>query len=146
MNPTILDAKAELEAAGLQVKPSSEGSQWIAATTKDAGDGIRLSNDAAALLRRDDGWVAVFPADGMLNYEAPGDLDDLLPLIRGVYARYRHLGGPLKDAFRRAVPNPDSYLVRRFPPADPAAVHSRGEPGTDGLTTPDVTEAGRGGS
>jgi hypothetical protein len=118
MNETILGAKAELEAAGLEVKPSGERSLWIAATVKDAGGGIRLSNDASALLLQDDHWVAIFPADGTLNYEVPGDLQELLPLIRRVYTYYRRAGGAFKDAFKHAVPEPDTYLVGRFPPED----------------------------
>ncbi|HEV3258797.1 MAG TPA: ImmA/IrrE family metallo-endopeptidase [Gemmataceae bacterium] len=134
MNQTILDAKGELEAAGLEVKPSGEGALWIAATTNDAGGGIRLSTDASTLLWKENRWVAVFPADGMLNYEVPGELYDLLPMIRGVYTRYRRLGGPFKDAFRRSVPNPESYLVGRYPREDrqqPSPTSRRMEIGTD---------------
>jgi hypothetical protein len=142
MNQALCDARADLEAAGLQVTPSGEGSLWIAATTKDVADGIRLSNDAAALIRKGNGWVAVFPAEGMLNYEVPGGLPDLLSLIRGVYTRYRHLGGQLNDAFRWTVPNADFYLVGRFAREGTAlhavtsgqeeAVPSRGGPDTPG--------------
>jgi Zn-dependent peptidase ImmA (M78 family) len=118
MNETILDVKAELEAAGLEVKPSGERSLWIAATTKDAGGGLRLSNDASTLLQQDDHWVAVFPAQGTLSYEVPGDLRDLVPLMRCVYTHYRRLGGSFKDAFKRSVSNSESYLVGRFPPEE----------------------------
>jgi hypothetical protein len=119
MKPTILDAKTALEAAGLEVKPSGEQSLWIAATTKDIGDGIRVSTDASALVHHDDRWMAVFPGEGMLSYEVPGDLRDLVPLIRHVYTCYRRRGGSFKDAFRYAVTNPDSYLVGRFSAEDP---------------------------
>jgi len=134
MNPTILDVKAELEAAGLEVKPSGERSLWIAATTKDVGRGLMLSNDASALIQQDDHWVAVFPASGILNYEVPGDLGDLLPLIRRVYTLYRRLGGPFKDAFKRWGQNPESYLVGRFPAEDvpvPLPPARRVDVGTD---------------
>jgi hypothetical protein len=116
MNPGILDAKAELEAGGLTVKLSGEASLWICDTIQGA-DGIRFSNDASVLLREDDRWIAIFPAAGMLSYEVPGELQDLVPLIQGVYASYRRSGGPLKDAFARSVPDPELYLHGR-PPAE----------------------------
>ena len=134
MNQTILDAKAELEDCGLEVKPSGERSLWIAATTKDTGGGLMVSNDASALHQQDEHWVAVFPAAGTLSYEVEGDLRDLLRLIRTVYTRYRRLGGAFKDAFKRSVPNSESYLVGRFPEEDqsaPSPPSRRVEIGTD---------------
>lgn len=65
--------------------------------------------------------VAVFPAAGLLSYEVPGDLRDLVPLIRGVYANHRRYGGPFKDAFARSVPDSESYLVGRLPAEDRSA-------------------------
>ena len=118
MNPTILEVKSELEAAGLLAKMDGERSLWIAATSRDAGGGQMLSNDASALIQTDDHWVAVFPSAGTLCYEVPGELRDLVPLIRGLYTRYRRMGGPFKDAFRRWAPNPDSYLIGRSPAED----------------------------
>jgi hypothetical protein len=61
--------------------------------------------------------IAIFPAAEMLSYEVPGELQDLVLLIKGVYASHRHSGGPLKDAFARSVPDPDRYLHGR-PPAE----------------------------
>src|SRR5271170_1615351 len=98
---TILEVKAELEAAGLIAKVRGEHSLWIAATTRETGGGLMLSNDSMALIRTDDQWVAVFPSAGTLCYEVPGELRDLVPLIRGLYTRYRRMGGPFKDAFQR---------------------------------------------
>ncbi len=116
MNPGILDAKAELEAGGLTVKLSGETSLWICDTTQGA-DGVRFSSDASVLLREDDRWIAIFPADGMLSFEVPGEIQVLVALIKGVYASYRHSGGPLKDAFSRSVADPEVYLHGR-PPAE----------------------------
>ncbi len=96
MNQIIHEPKAELEAFSLEVKTSGECSLLIAATSRDVGDGLRLSNDASALLQRDDRWVAVFPAAGTLSYEVPGDLPDLLPLIRKVQSPRINLPQPLK--------------------------------------------------
>lgn len=115
MNPGILDARAELEAVGLTVKPSGETSLWICDAIQEAG-GVRLSNDASMLLREDDRWIAIFPAPGMLSYEVPGDLQDLVELIKGVYADRRRSGCSLKDTFVRSVPDAEQYLRGR-PPA-----------------------------
>jgi hypothetical protein len=75
----------------------------------------------------DDRWIAAFPAAGLLSYEVAGDLRDLLPLIRDVYANYRRLGGPFKDALPRSVPDPESYLAGQLPAEDrpPSASPSR---------------------
>jgi hypothetical protein len=116
MNPGILDAKAELEADGLTVKLSGENSLWICETVQGA-DGVRLSNNASVLLREADRWIAIFPAAGMLSYEVPGELQDLVALIKSVYTSYRRSGGPLKDEFARSVPDPDLCLRGR-PPAE----------------------------
>jgi hypothetical protein len=117
MNQGILDARAELEAGGLTVKPSGETSLWICDAAQEAG-GVRFSTDASVLLREDDRWIAVFPAAGMLSYEVPGDLRDLVPLIKGVYASHRRFGGSLKEAFARSVPDPQRYLQGRVPAED----------------------------
>ena len=117
MNPGILEAKEELEAGGLTVKLNGETSLWICDTIRETG-GVRLSNDASALVRQDDRWIAVFPAEGMLSYEVPGDLPDVVSLIKGVYASYRRAGGPLKEAFARSVPDPERYLQGRLPAED----------------------------
>jgi hypothetical protein len=118
MNQAILDAGAELEAGGLIVKRSGEASLWICATTRDAGGGIHVSNDASSLLYQDDRWIAVFPAAGLLSYEVPGDLGDLVRLIRDVYANYHRLGGPFKEAFARSVLDPESFLAGQLPAED----------------------------
>jgi hypothetical protein len=117
MNPGVLDAKAELEAGGLTVKPRGETSLWICDTIQEAG-GVRFSKDASVLLREDDRWIAIFPAAGMLSYEVPGEPQALVELIKGVYANYRRFGGPLKDAFARSVPDPERYLQGRLPAED----------------------------
>jgi hypothetical protein len=125
MSPGFLDARAELEAGGLTVKPSGETSLWIRDRMQEAG-GIRFSNDASVLLRQGDRWIAVFPAEGMLSYEVPGDLPDLVVLIKGAYASDRRLGGRLNDAFARSVPDPEPYPLRPTPgggPADSRVAH-----------------------
>src|SRR5438445_9006552 len=115
MLATMLDAKAKLESEGLHVSHSGEHSLWIAATLRDAGDGITLSDDACALLGNSGRWVAVFPAEGLSTYEVPGALADLVSLIVTVYARSQQAGGPFKEAFKQAVSQPEQYLTGRSP-------------------------------
>jgi hypothetical protein len=110
---TTLDAKARLEAEGLHVACNNAHSLWIAAHVQDTGEGIRLSNDACGLLWDSDRWVAVFPAQGLLTYEIPGTLPDLVSLISAIYSQYRCAGGEFRDAFMRVVPDPEQYLVGR---------------------------------
>src|SRR5262249_33078612 len=115
MLATILDAKARLESEGLHVSRRDDHSLWIAATLRDAGEGIRLSDDACALLGDSGRWVAVFPAEGLFTYEVPASLAELVSLITAVYAHYRQAGGQLKDAFKHAVSQPEQYLAGRSP-------------------------------
>jgi hypothetical protein len=124
MLATVLDAKAKLESEDLRVVQSSDSSLWIAATLRDAGNGIAVSNDACALLGNAGRWVAVFPAEGLFTYEVPGSLADLVSLIARVYGHYRRVGGPFKDAFKQAVTQPEQYLTGR------SRVSSNGAPGT----------------
>ncbi len=113
MPDTILDAKAKLEVEGLHVAFNNDHSLWIAVNVKDMGDGIRLSNDACSLLCASGQWVAVFPSEGLLTYEVPGGLPELVSLISEVCSKYRRAGGAFKDAFKRVVSGSERYLVGR---------------------------------
>ena len=115
MLATLLDAKAKLEAEGLHVSCSSGDSLWIAANVRDAGEGIKISEDACSLLRKSNRWVVVFPAEGLFTYEVPGSLSDLVAVIAVVYASYRQMDGSLKDAFKHVVTEAASYLVGPSP-------------------------------
>ena len=113
---SIIDATTRLESEGLHVSRSGDSSLWIAATLRDAGDGIRLSDDACALLWNAGQWVAVFPAEGLFTYEVPGSLADLASLIVTVYGHYRRVGGQFRDALKQAVGQPEQYrAIARWP-------------------------------
>ncbi|SRR5579884_2106633 len=109
---TTLDAKARLEAEGLHVSCNNAHGLWIAANVRHAG-GIRLSDDACALLWDSGRWVAIFPAEGLTTYEVPGTLTDLVSLIAAVYRQYRQAGGAFRDAFRQVARDPEQYRVGR---------------------------------
>jgi hypothetical protein len=110
---TALEAKAKLEAEGLHVSCNNAHSLWIAATLRDAGEEIKLSEDACSLIWDSGRWVAVFPAEGLRTYEVPGTLSELVALITAVYDHYRQAGGPLKQAFRQVVSGSEQYLAGR---------------------------------
>ena len=113
MIATILEAKARLEREGLHVSRNDDRSLWIAAKVSDGGDGVRLSNDACGLFWDVNRWVAVFPADGLLTYEVPGDLEKLTSLIAVVYGQYRRTETPLNDIVKQVVDDAEQYLVGR---------------------------------
>src|SRR5438132_1508276 len=100
---TLLDAKAQLEAAGFHVACNNAHALWIAANVRDVGAGVGLSDDACSLLWDAERWVAVFPAGGLLTYEVPGTLPDLVSVIAAVYTLYRRAGGPFQDALKHVV-------------------------------------------
>jgi hypothetical protein len=111
MIETVQQAKSALEAQGLHVSLNNPSSLLIGGSVTASGNGLSLFKDASALNRRAETWVAVFPADGLLTYEVPGGLPDLVPLIVAVYAEHRRAGGQLSEAFRQVVGNPEQYLV-----------------------------------
>jgi hypothetical protein len=112
---TILDAKTKLDEEGLHVSHNNPQSLWIAATVRDRGSGIKLSNDACSLTWNSSRWMAVFPAEGLLTYEVPGSLSELVALIKAIYADYRQVGGSLADAVKRVLPDVEQYLSGRSP-------------------------------
>jgi hypothetical protein len=107
------DAKTTLEAEGLHVSSNLRNSLWIAANVRDVGEGISVSDDACALMWGENKWVAVFPAEGLLTYEVPGDLPELVSLIASVYKHFRHTGGQFKDALKEVLANSEQYLIGR---------------------------------
>lgn len=110
---TISDVQAELEAQGLRVVRNNEHSLWIAATVRDAGEGVGLSDDACSLFADAGRWVAVFPADGLATYEVSGPLPELVSLIASVYAHYRQAGGRFIDVFPHVLNGAEQYLAGR---------------------------------
>ncbi len=115
MLTTAVDAKAKLEAEGLLVSCNTAHGLWIAAHVRDMGDGVQLSDDACSLTWHTNRWVAVFPAEGLLTYEVPGSLPELVSLITAIYACHRQAGGSLQAAFSQVVGEPEQYLVGRSP-------------------------------
>ena len=101
-----MGAKTHLEAKNLYVS-NRISSLWIAATVRDVGDGVILSNDACSLIENADEWVAVFLAEDLYTYELPGTLEELVSTISAVYDQYRRVGGTITNAFRQAVHDPD---------------------------------------
>jgi hypothetical protein len=113
MIETIQDAKALLEKQNLHVVCDTDQSLLIVGTIRDAGEGVRVSNDACALLPDADRWFAVFPTEGSRTFEVPGTLDELVQLIQNVYKRYFRAGISLPEAFRDVVKDPSRYLLGR---------------------------------
>jgi hypothetical protein len=103
MLATALEAKAALEAEGLQVSVSRPGFFLIAGSFRDSGCGLRLSNDACILMCNGDESIASFPGKGLSGREIPGSLDDLVALILAVYAQYNEHGQGGAEPFRMAV-------------------------------------------
>jgi hypothetical protein len=113
MTETIQDAKAALEAAGLVVSETKMNSLQIGALIKNVGEGIHIFQDGCALNQRNAEWVALLPAEGLLQYEVPGTLAEGVSLILAVYQDFRKNRGMLKDACRRGLRNADQYLIGR---------------------------------
>jgi hypothetical protein len=115
MLATVVDAKAKLEAEGLHVSYNNAHSLWIAGTVRDMGEGIKFADDACSLIEDSGRWVAVFPAAGLLTYELPGSLPELVAVITAVYAHCRREGSQVQDAFKQVVTDAEQYLVGRSP-------------------------------
>jgi hypothetical protein len=113
MIETIQDAKALLEKQNLYVAYNNDQSLWIAGRVRDAGEGVRVSNDACSLIFDADRWIAVFPTEGSLTYEVPGALDELVQLVQNVYKRYFRADISFPEAFRQVVKDPNRHLLGR---------------------------------
>ena len=110
MIATIEDAKAQFESEGLHVSRRADH-LWIAVNLHEVGFGISMADDACALTKRADDWIATFPAEGMWIYEMPGALPELTATISAVVAQSRRTGSPFKDAFRQVVSEADRYVL-----------------------------------
>ena len=115
MIDTIQTAAESLRASGLHVSINGPFCLLIAPTVVDGGGGLRAFKSACALNSRDGLWVAVFPAAGLLSYEKPGSLSDLVAFVQAVYKQHRLAGGELKGAFEGLVQDPEQYLIGRMP-------------------------------
>lgn len=112
MVATIDDAKLKFESEGLYVSRRPDR-LWIAVNLRDVGEGIKMADDACALIKNDDRWLAIFPAEGQCTYEMRGTLPDMVAMISAVNAEHRRAGVPFKDAFRHVVTDPDQYAIGR---------------------------------
>lgn len=110
---TIQDAKATLEAEGLFVAMNSPISLLIGGSVADGSDGLRVYKDASGLNQRNGEWVAILPADGLLQYEVPGSLAQSVSLILAAYQEHHATGDAFKDACKRVLGNADRYLIGR---------------------------------
>jgi hypothetical protein len=113
MTETIRDAKAALESAGLVVSETKMNSLQIGALIKNVGEGIHIFQDGCALNQRNAEWVALLPAEGLLQYEVPGTLAEGVSLILAAYQEHRKCGGMFKDACKRVLRDADKYLIGR---------------------------------
>jgi hypothetical protein len=110
----VHDAKAKLEMEGLHVSFNNPNSLWISAQLQEVG-GIKISKDACSLMGNLDQWIAIFPAGGLLNYEVPGSLPELVSLITEAFKQCRRESIPLKESFPQIIKDADQYLVGRTP-------------------------------
>jgi hypothetical protein len=113
MIETIQDAKASFETQNLYVNYNNDQSLLIASKVCDVGEGVRVWNDACALIFDADHWCAVFPTEGSRTFEVPGTLDELVQLVHNVYKRYFRAGISLPEAFREVVKEPNQFLLGR---------------------------------
>lgn len=118
MITTLEEAKAKLESERLYVSSGTER-LWIAANVCDAGEGIRVADEACALIRSDLEWIAIFPGCRPFPpHEMPGTLPDLVATIAAVFAEKRRAQVQLGQAFRQVVNDPDRFLMgRKLAPA-----------------------------
>lgn len=113
MIETIQDARSALEAEGLHVSVNNLSSLLIGGSITDAGEGLTIYKDACAINCRAGQWVASFPADGLLSFEFPGSLPELVSLVVAVYDYHRQHEGELKEAFKRLIKDAEQFLIGR---------------------------------
>ena len=97
MPMTDTEARAILESDGLLVRPRSNGIFLVGTALRDDAE-IRLLANATSVYPQGEQWAVSFPAIGSQVQVIPGNLDQLVPLIRKVYAQHRREGGDLSEA------------------------------------------------
>ncbi len=110
---TMQDAHAMLEGEGLFVSATSPTSLLIGGSVADHGDGLRVYRDSCGLVQCNGAWVAILPAEGMLQYEVPGSLAQSVSLILAAYQEHRKSGAMFKESCKRVLENANRYLIGR---------------------------------
>lgn len=105
----LAEAKDRFQREGLIVYGSRPGSLFVAtdfveSSGQDCDDGIRVYQNASALLPADDGrFTAVLPTIGQVTISVSGTLDELVPLVERVYRHRKARNQPLHESVRELV-------------------------------------------
>lgn len=111
MITTLAEARSALKKEGLHVSWSGAEALWIAATVREAGNGITLADEACVLVGATAKAHAVFPAEGMQTSERQGTLNELATFILAVFSYQRQEGGKLVEAYRKCAEVMDRQLA-----------------------------------
>lgn len=100
----LQDAAQRFRTEGFVVRTPLPDRLTIATGVTEAGGGVRLLQDACALIGKGDGqYVAVFPSAGHVTVDVPGTLDELVPLVEQVYRHHRGSNEPFHESVREVV-------------------------------------------
>jgi hypothetical protein len=100
----LQDAAQRFRTGGLVVRTPQPNYLMIATGVTEAGDGIRLFQDACALIGKGDGqYLAVFPSAGHMTVDVPGTLDELVPLVEQVYRHHHGKKEPFYESVREVI-------------------------------------------
>ena len=130
----LAEASDRFQREGLIVYGSRPGTLFVATDFVESsgqgyGDGVRVYQNASALLPTDDGrFTAVLPTIGQVTIDVTGTLDELVPLVERVYRHRESLNQPLHESVRELVLGVASW-------SEAAPVLSRDRP----LATPSST-------
>jgi len=110
----LVEARTAFASQGLYAAVSTRRTIQIGTGTEPLEIGIGLIENGSAIVEIDGRWTALV-TKYMAQYEVPGTLDELVPLILSVYAHQKQHGGELYEAFEQVVADAERYLVGGVP-------------------------------
>ena len=108
------EAKTAFASQGLYAAVSTRRTIQIGTGTQLTEGGIGLVENGSSIVEIEGRWTALV-TKYMAQYELPGTLEELVPLILSVYDHQRRHGGELYGAFEHVVEDAERYLVGGVP-------------------------------
>ena len=98
------DAERAFHSAGLTVRRTGPDGLHVSRGWKTEGGWVQVAHDACGLFADGQGqFTAAFPSIGHALIRVTGTLDELVPLMIGVYRHHDGMTGPFYEAVREVV-------------------------------------------
>ena len=110
MSQLLEEAKIAFASHGLYAAVKARRSIQIGTGTRPKEGGIGSVENDSAIVEIEGRWAALF-TKCMAQYEVPGTLYELVPMVLSVYEYQKQAGGELYEAFKHVVEDAERYLI-----------------------------------